>query len=71
MYKLTFQIPAQQHKEWFIVALVPHIWIPLFQQRLASQPEALEATIRMEASPIGESSAGMAQVQSQLVVLNL
>lgn len=45
--------------------------MPLCQQRLASQAEALEAAIRMEASPIGESSTGMAEVQSQLVALTL
>ncbi len=71
MDKLTFQIPAQQHNEWFIVALAPHIRIPLCQQRLASQAEALEATIRLQASPIGESSAGMAQVQLKLASLTL
>lgn len=43
----------------------------MFQQRLASLVEALEATIRMEASPIGKSSAGMAQVQSHLDALTL
>jgi len=62
MDRLTFQIPTQQHKEWFIAALVPHIRIPLCQQRFASQAEALEVAIKMEASPIGESSTGMARV---------
>jgi len=71
MEKLKFQIPAQQHKEWFIVALAPHIKIPLCQQKLASQAESLEAYIRLEASPIGESRAGMAQVHLQLAALTL
>jgi len=59
MDRLTFQIPSHQHKEWFIVVLLPHIMLPMVQQRLASPTEALEVTIRIKASPIGESSAGM------------
>jgi hypothetical protein len=27
--RLTFQIPDEQNKEWFIVALLPHIRVPL------------------------------------------
>lgn len=71
MDKIAFLIHAQQHKEWFIATLVPHIRMPFFQQRLAPQAKALEATIIMEASPIGESCVGMAQVQWQLDVLTL
>jgi hypothetical protein len=29
--QLTFQIPDEQNKEWFIVALLPHIRFPLMQ----------------------------------------
>lgn len=62
MDKLTFQIPSQQHKEWFIDALLPHIILPMVQQKLASSSEALEATIIMEASLVGESNVGIDQV---------
>jgi len=71
MDRLTFQIPSQQHKEWFIATLLPHIKLPMVQQKLASPAEALEETTRMEASLVGESSTGMAQVQSQLATLTL
>lgn len=62
MDRMTFQIPSEQHKEWFIVALLPHIRLPMVHHKLASPAEALEETIRMEASIIEESSEGMAQV---------
>jgi len=66
-----FALPEQQHKEWFITAMMPHIRLPLCQQKLKTQAEALEASIRMEASPVGESGAGMAQVQSHLTALKI
>lgn len=71
MDQLIFQIPPQQYKECFITTLLPHIRVPLMQHKLATHNEALKFAIMLEASPIGESSTGMAQVQSQLVVLTL
>jgi hypothetical protein len=38
MGRLAFQILDQQHQEWFIVGLLPHIWRPLIQQKVTSQP---------------------------------
>lgn len=71
MDRLTFYILSQQHKEWFIVALLPHIRLPLVQQKVAIPAEALEESIRMESSLAGESSVWMAQVHSQLLALTL
>jgi hypothetical protein len=34
--QLTFKIPDEQNKEWFIIALLPHIRVPLMQQKIAS-----------------------------------
>jgi hypothetical protein len=34
--RLIFQIPNEQNKEWFIVALLPHIRVPMMQQKIAS-----------------------------------
>jgi len=62
MDRLTFQIPSQQHKEWFIAAMLPHIRLLMVQQKVATPTEALEVAVRMEASPVGESSARMTQV---------
>ena len=55
-----------KHKEWFIVALVPHIWMPLMQQNIASQTESLEIAMNLEASPVGKTRFGMNQIQLQL-----
>ena len=48
-----------QHKEWFIAALLPHIRTLLMQQKLVSPIEALEITMKLEASPVGDSGSGM------------
>jgi hypothetical protein len=69
--RLTFQIPDEQNKEWFIVALLPHIRVPLMQQKIASQAEALEIAMKLESTPMGESSSGMSQILSQLTSLSL
>ena len=69
--QVSFDIIAQQHKGWFIVALLPHIKLPLMQQKVASQAEELEIAMKLEASLIAEASAGMAQIQNQLANLTL
>jgi hypothetical protein len=71
MGRMTFQIPDEQNKEWFIATLLPHIRVPLMQQKITSQDEALEISMKLESSPIEESSSGMSQILSQLTSLSL
>jgi hypothetical protein len=68
---LSFQIPDEQNKEWFIVSLLPHIRVPLMQQKISSQAEALEIAMKLESTPMGESNSGMSQILSQLTSLSL
>ena len=63
MGRLTFHILDQQHKEWFIARLVPHIHRPLIQQKVASHPEALEIAMKLESSLMGDNR-GMEQVHT-------
>ena len=53
-----------QHKEWFVATLLLHIRIPLMQQKIVSQIEALEIAMKLESSLIGENDKGMIQIQS-------
>jgi hypothetical protein len=69
--RLTFKIPDEQKKEWFIVALLPHIKVLPMQQKIALKSEALEISMKIESSPMGESSSGMSQILSQLTSLSL
>ena len=34
--QVNFEFPLQQHQEWFIAALLPHIQLPLVQQKVTS-----------------------------------
>jgi hypothetical protein len=70
MGSLTFQIHDQQHKEWFILGLFPHIHCPLIQHKVVSQPESLEIEMKLEASPVGDGG-GMDQVETQLASLTI
>ena len=60
-----------QHKEWFIATLLPHIRGPFMQQNIATQTEALELAMKLEASPTGDGTTGMIQIQSQLANLTI
>jgi hypothetical protein len=68
---LSFQIPDEKNKEWFIVALLPHIRVALMQQKISSHAEALEISMKLESTPMGESSSGMSQILSQITILSL
>jgi hypothetical protein len=41
------------------------------QKKIASQDEALEIAMKIESTPMGESSSGMSQILSQLISLSL
>jgi hypothetical protein len=62
--QLAFQIPDEQHREWFIASLFPHIFFPLLQQKITSQSEAIDIDMRLEAALVGETGAGIYQVHS-------
>ena len=53
-----------QRKEWFKEEFLLHIRIMLMQQNILSQIEALDIAMKLESSPIGETSARMMQIQS-------
>ena len=69
--QVSFEFALEQHKEWFIVALLPHIRLPLMQQKLQTQDDALEMAMKLEASPLAETSTGMTNLQNQLANLTL
>jgi hypothetical protein len=70
--RLTFQIQDVQHREWFIAGLLPHIQVPLTQQKVTTQVEAwrLQCTWRLHQEG-QRHRQGLAQVQSQLANLTM
>ena len=61
--QVSFTIGTEQHKEWFIAALLPHIRTPLMQQKVKDQSEALEIAMKLETAPVQDNS-GIAQIQA-------
>ena len=51
--------------------LVPHIRQLLMQQNIATQCKDLEITMKLEASPVGETTAKMNHIQAQLENMTL
>ena len=51
--------------------MLPHIRLPLMQQKVTSQGEALEIAMRLEASLVSDSMMGMDQLQKQVVNITL
>ena len=53
------------------MALVLCIRISLMHQNIVTQSEALEISMKLEASPVGENAVGVNQIQTQLMNLEL
>ena len=53
------------------MVLVPHIRMSLMQQNIATQSEALEIAMKLEASHIGENTIGMNHIQTKMVNMTL
>lgn len=71
MDRVSFQLPPTHHQEWSIATLVPHIRLPLTQQNIGSQAEALEITMKLESSFIGEARFCISQLHTQITGLTL
>ena len=52
------------HHHWFIASLLPHLRIPLSQQTIETQVEALDIAMRLHASPIQDMKLGVQQIHS-------
>ena len=61
--QVSFTIGPDEHKEWFIVELLPHIRTPLMQHKVVDQQEALEIAMKLETTLVGDNS-GIAQIQA-------
>ena len=55
-----------QHHAWFVASLTPHLRTALSQQKLSTQAEALENTMRLHETPIQDPNLGVQQIHAQL-----
>lgn len=65
------KIKDDQHRDWYIFLLLPHLRLPLSQQKIGMQAEAIEILMRLEASLVQDTNVGVQQVQSQLEILHM
>ena len=61
LHQVSFTIGPVKYKEWFIAALLPSIRMPLMQQKVADQQEALEIIMKLETAPV-ENNSGISQI---------
>ena len=71
MARVSFEMSDIQCKEWFIVALLTHIRLPLMQQNIVTHNKALQISMKLDASHVGENAVEMSQIQMQLPNLTL
>lgn len=48
-----------QHREWFLALLLPHLRVALSQQKITTQAEALEITMRLHETPMQDLNIGV------------
>lgn len=51
-------ITDAQHSDWYIAFLLPHLRVPLSQQKIGTQVEAVDITMRLEASLVQDTNVG-------------
>jgi hypothetical protein len=54
---MKFQIQVIQHREWFIVVLLPHIQVPLTRQKFTTHSEVVEITMHLESMQGGDRTS--------------
>jgi hypothetical protein len=48
--RFRFHIQKIQHREWFIVGLLPHIHVPLTQQKVMTEAKFVEIVMHLEST---------------------
>ena len=71
MGQANFHISNELHKEWYIVVLLPHLRLPISQQNIGTQVEALEIVMKLEASLLQDTHIGVQLIQPQLARLHM
>lgn len=55
----NMNITDEQHKDWYIASLLPHLRLPLSQQKIETKAEAVEIVMRLEAFPVQDRNIGV------------
>lgn len=60
-----------KHRTWFVASLMSHLRMTLSQQKLSTQAEVLEITMRLHETPIQDPGLGVQQIHTQMKTLCL
>ena len=66
-----FKYDDRQHTEWFIAMLLLHLRVPMGHQTFESQDKALEAAMKLEVMPRGDTLLGVKKIQEQLWAMHM
>lgn len=64
IHEANMHLTDSQNHKWFIALLMPHLRISLLQQKIATQVEAIEITMRLNEIPIQDALLGVQQIHS-------
>jgi len=64
--KANMTLTDGQHCDWFVASLTLLLWNTLSQQRLTTQVEALEVTMRLHKTLIQDPKLGVQHIHAQL-----
>lgn len=67
----NMSIMDSQNRDCYMTSLLPHLIFPLSQQKIVTQEEAVEITMRLEASPVQDKNVGVQQIQPHLESMHM
>ncbi len=60
--KANMNLTDGEHRVWFMALLLPHLRVPLSQQRIMTQVEALEIAMRLHEILMQDQSLGVQHI---------
>lgn len=60
-----------KHREWFLASLLQHLRVALLQQKITTQVEALDISMRLHETLMQDPNLGVQQIHVQLKILCL
>ena len=59
IHEANMNVTGRQHHKWFMASLLPHLRVALSQQKIMTQAEALEISIRLHEMLMRDPNLGV------------
>ena len=66
IHEANMNLTDGQHREWFVASLLPHLRVALSQQKIMTQAETLDISMRLHETPMQDLNLGVQQIHVQL-----